>query len=82
MRKRACADRALSLPNRLADAMSHCHDWVVRRSAVLEALNLRTGERVLDVGCGGGFYRSWSRITSGVLLSVLGAVQYGTSKVF
>jgi cyclopropane fatty-acyl-phospholipid synthase-like methyltransferase len=41
---------------RLADAMSHCHDWVVRRSAVLEALNLRTGERVLDVGCGGGFY--------------------------
>jgi transposase len=27
-------------------------------------------------------YRSWSRITSGVLLSVIGAVQYGTSKVF
>jgi transposase len=27
-------------------------------------------------------YRSWSRITSGVLLSVLGAVPYGTSKVF
>ena len=27
-------------------------------------------------------YRSWSRITSGVFLSVLGAVQYGTSKVF
>jgi hypothetical protein len=26
-------------------------------------------------------YRSWSRVTSGVLLSVLGAVQYGTSKV-
>jgi len=26
--------------------------------------------------------RSWSRITSGVLLSVLGAVRYGTSKVF
>jgi hypothetical protein len=26
-------------------------------------------------------YRSWSRITSGVLLSVIGAVQYGTSKV-
>ena len=24
-------------------------------------------------------YRSWSRITSGVLLSVIGAVQYGTS---
>jgi transposase len=27
-------------------------------------------------------HRSWDRITSGVLLSVIGAVQYGTSKVF
>ena len=27
-------------------------------------------------------YRSWSRVTSGVLLSVRGAVQYGTSQVF
>jgi hypothetical protein len=27
-------------------------------------------------------YRSWGRITSGVLLAVLGAVQYGSSKVF
>lgn len=27
-------------------------------------------------------YRTWSRVTSGVLLSVIGAVQYGTSKVF
>jgi transposase len=27
-------------------------------------------------------YRTWSRLTSGVLLSVIGAVQYGTSKVF
>jgi hypothetical protein len=27
-------------------------------------------------------YRSWSRVTSGVWLSVLGAVLYGTSKVF
>jgi DDE superfamily endonuclease len=27
-------------------------------------------------------YRSWSRVPSGVLLSVVGAVQYGTSKVF
>jgi hypothetical protein len=27
-------------------------------------------------------YRSWRRITSGVLLSVIGAVQYGTAKVF
>jgi transposase len=27
-------------------------------------------------------YHSWSRITSGVLLDVIGAVQYGTSRVF
>src|SRR2546430_13171855 len=27
-------------------------------------------------------YRSWIRVTSGVLLSVIGAVQYGTAKVF
>ena len=27
-------------------------------------------------------YRSWSSLTSGVLLCVIGAVQYGTSKVF
>jgi transposase len=29
-----------------------------------------------------GRYRSWSRVSSGVLLSVIGAVQYGTSKAF
>jgi transposase len=29
-----------------------------------------------------GRYRSWGRVTSGVWLSVIGAVQYGTSKVF
>ena len=29
-----------------------------------------------------GCYRSWGRVTSGVLLSVIGAVQYGTSHVF
>jgi DDE superfamily endonuclease len=27
-------------------------------------------------------YRAWSRITSGVVLRVIGAVQYGTSKLF
>jgi len=27
-------------------------------------------------------YRSWSRITHGVVLSVIGAVQYGTAKVY
>jgi hypothetical protein len=26
-------------------------------------------------------YRTWSRITNGVLLSVVGAVQYGTSRI-
>jgi transposase len=29
-----------------------------------------------------GHYRRWSRVASGVWLSVIGAVQYGTSKVF
>ena len=37
-------------------AVAQCHDQVLRRSRVLEALQLRTGERVLDVGCGAGFY--------------------------
>ena len=27
-------------------------------------------------------YRTWSRISSGVLMSVIGAVQYGTSRLF
>jgi arsenite methyltransferase len=41
---------------RIQRSLAQCHDMVVRRSAVLEALNLRTGERVLELGCGGGFY--------------------------
>lgn len=41
---------------RLQRALAQCHDMVVRRSVVLEALNLRGGERVLEIGCGGGFY--------------------------
>jgi arsenite methyltransferase len=41
---------------RLQRALAQCHDMVRRRSMVLEALQLRTGERVLEVGCGGGFY--------------------------
>jgi ubiquinone/menaquinone biosynthesis C-methylase UbiE len=36
--------------------LAQCQDMVVRRSAVLDALRLRTGEHVLEVGCGGGFY--------------------------
>ena len=41
---------------RVQRALAQCHDMVVRRSAVLEALRLRSGERVLEIGCGGGFY--------------------------
>ena len=41
---------------RMQRALAQCHDMVVRRTAVLEALRLRSGERVLEVGCGGGFY--------------------------
>jgi ubiquinone/menaquinone biosynthesis C-methylase UbiE len=41
---------------RLQRTLAQCHDLLARRCAVLETLNLRTGERVLEVGCGGGFY--------------------------
>src|SRR5215472_3008789 len=37
---------------RLQRTFSESHDAVVRRSIVLDALNLRTGERVLELGCG------------------------------
>jgi len=41
---------------RLQRAITESHDLVVRRGIVLETLNLRTGERVLELGCGGGYY--------------------------
>ena len=41
---------------RLQRALARCEDMVARRSTVLEALNLRASERVLEVGCGGGLY--------------------------
>ena len=41
---------------RLQQATAESHDNTVRRSKVLSVLNLRTGEQVLEVGCGGGFY--------------------------
>jgi ubiquinone/menaquinone biosynthesis C-methylase UbiE len=41
---------------RLQQAIAESHDLVSRRRTVLEALNLRTGERVLELGCGGGYY--------------------------
>ena len=41
---------------RLQQAISESHDLVVRRGTVVAALNLRTGERVLQLGCGGGYF--------------------------
>src|SRR5579864_3044601 len=41
---------------RLQRALAQCSDIMVRRNTVLEALNLRTGERVLELGCGGWPY--------------------------
>jgi ubiquinone/menaquinone biosynthesis C-methylase UbiE len=41
---------------RLQQAIAESHDLVVRRGTVLAALNLRTGERVLELGCGGGYF--------------------------
>jgi len=38
---------------RLQQAISESHDLVVRRGTVVAALNLRTAERVLELGCGG-----------------------------
>jgi len=41
---------------RLQQAIAESHDLVVRRGIVLETLNLRTGEKVLELGCGSGYY--------------------------
>src|SRR5215813_7978777 len=41
---------------RLQRAITESHDLVVRRGIVIDTLNLRTGERVLELGCGGGYY--------------------------
>lgn len=41
---------------RIQRALAQCTDMTARRNAVFAALNLRTAERVLEVGCGGGFY--------------------------
>ena len=41
---------------RIQHGFAQCHDLIIRRSIVLEALNLRSGERVLEQGCGGGYY--------------------------
>jgi cyclopropane fatty-acyl-phospholipid synthase-like methyltransferase len=43
---------------RIQRAVAQCRDLVLRFSQVLEALQLRRGERVLEIGCGGGFLTS------------------------
>lgn len=37
-------------------AVAQCHDQVLRRGLVLDVMQLHTGEHVLEIGCGGGFY--------------------------
>ena len=41
---------------RVQRSVAQCQDQVLRRSLVMDAMQLRTGARVLEVGCGGGFY--------------------------
>jgi arsenite methyltransferase len=41
---------------RIQRALAQSHDLVVRRNTVIETLNRRSGEKVLELGCGGGFY--------------------------
>jgi ubiquinone/menaquinone biosynthesis C-methylase UbiE len=41
---------------RIQRALAECHDMVIRRSAVLDKVNASTGQSVLEIGCGGGFY--------------------------
>jgi len=43
---------------RIQRAVAQCRDIVLRYSQVLEALQLRRGEHVLEIGCGGGFLTS------------------------
>jgi cyclopropane fatty-acyl-phospholipid synthase-like methyltransferase len=39
---------------RIQRALAQSHDLVVRRTTIMETLNLRTREKVLELGCGGG----------------------------
>ena len=41
---------------RMQRAIAESHDLVVRRNIFMETLNLRTSEKVLELGCGGGSY--------------------------
>jgi ubiquinone/menaquinone biosynthesis C-methylase UbiE len=42
---------------RIQRALTQSHDLVVRRNTLLQVLDLRVGERALELGCGGG---SWT----------------------
>jgi ubiquinone/menaquinone biosynthesis C-methylase UbiE len=39
---------------RIQRAIAESYDLIVRRNTLMETLNLRTGEKVLELGCGGG----------------------------
>ncbi len=41
---------------RIQRALSECHEMVKRRSAILDIVGARSGESVLEIGCGAGFY--------------------------
>ena len=41
---------------RIQREIAESHDLVVRRKIFMDALNLQTSERVLELGCGGGSY--------------------------
>jgi arsenite methyltransferase len=41
---------------RIQRAIAESHDLVIRRNTVMETLNLRSGEKALELGCGGGSY--------------------------
>lgn len=45
--------------------LAQCQDMVARRHAVLSCVNLRPGEAVLEIGCGGGFYARDAAISVG-----------------
>jgi len=42
--------------SRIQQSLANCADQLGRRAAVLGELRPRKGERILDLGCGGGFY--------------------------
>ena len=41
---------------RIQRSVANSHDVAVRRAAVFDALAPRTGEAILEIGCGGGAY--------------------------